>query len=299
MILLFSILFSYFAHAQPSPDLVSYVRNSLHSGITAKEDAIPAEPCQLYHVDITGKDPVNAAFRHVHSAVYLPRDNPLTAPTVLVVPPVGGENLIDKGYAKLICSRGMRAAILESFDNDTTRDIDLGTYDRAALRTLAAAEHLLEYLRPQGKVGILGTSLGAIQSAFILGYDSRISAGVFIVGGDNLPEIITNSDEPGVAKVRQQQMAANHFRSPAEFERALEGSIRIEPSLFEDFSGPKDTAFYLATLDTTVPTKNQYDLVRAFHGSNVTLTEANHVTTVIRTFAEHAAEVVKFFHEKL
>jgi hypothetical protein len=299
-VIAFLFLFSGSAFAQPSPALLQRVRSSLHPGITSTQDGVPANPCDPFHVDIVGRDPINGFSRHVRTAVYVPAALDVTVvPTVLVVPPTGGENLIDRGYAKQLCAHGMRAAILESFGDDTTREMDLGTYDRAALRTLAAAEHLIEYLHPRGKMGILGTSLGAIQAAFILGYDERISTSVLVVGGENLPEIISASDDKSVSKVRAQQMDAGHFRSVADFEQGLEGAIQIEPSTFEDFSGPKNVAFYVATEDSTVPTKNQYDLVRAFHGSDVTLVPANHFTTILRTYTEHAAAVVKFFGDKL
>jgi hypothetical protein len=296
-VIAFFLLFSASAFAQPSPELLQRVRSSLHPGITSTQEPVPGPACLPFHVDIVGRDPVSGSSRHVKAVVYQPAGASFS--TVLVVPPTGGENLIDRGYSKQLCAHGMRAAILESWGNDTTREMDLGTYDRAALRTLAAAEHLIEYLKPRGKIGILGTSLGAIQSAFILGYDERISTSVLVVGGENLPEIISASDDSSVAKVRNQQMEAGHYRSVEDFERALDGAIQIEPSTFEDFSGPKNVAFYVATEDTTVPTKNQYKLVHAFHGSDVTFTAANHFTTILRTYAEHAATVVKFFGDNL
>jgi len=122
---------------------------------------------------------------------------------------------------------------------------------------------------------------------------------VFVAAGDGLPEILANSGELRLVRPRRVEMREHGFRSIDEYQRALEQAIHIEPSTFADFSGHKSVQFYVATKDTTVPTKNQYDLVRAFHASDVTTIDAGHIPTVIRVFAQKADRIVKFFEQKL
>lgn len=297
MMVFLSLVLPFFALAAPSPELVRIVRGSLHPGISVSLPRGPAGDCGALYVDILGRDPVTNQPRHVHATVYTPERG--FRGTVLELPPTGGKNPLDQGYAHSLCNRGLRAAILESFDFDESFSPDFAGYDRTALRTLAAAEHLLEYLKPSGKVGILGTSLGAIQAAFVLGYDARITTAAFVAGGDGLPEILANSDEHRVRRVREQQMQEHGFRTVDEYRHALERAIHIEPSTFADFSGHKDVQFYVATRDTTVPTDNQHKLVEAFHGRDVTEVDGNHVEAVLRTYMQYSGRIVSFFAEKL
>ncbi|MCS7308862.1 MAG: alpha/beta hydrolase family protein [Armatimonadota bacterium] len=68
------------------------------------------------------------------------------------------------------------------------------TMRQAALDTM----RLIDWLQSQpqvehGKIGIVGISLGAIVSALVLGVETRLQAGVLILGGANLAHILWRS----------------------------------------------------------------------------------------------------------
>ncbi|HEY8279700.1 MAG TPA: hypothetical protein VIH99_08755 [Bdellovibrionota bacterium] len=288
------------AFAQPPEDVVKMVNDSLRRGISYKagEPTHGFDGCVLTPVEITGADPVTGNPRKVKAVIYEPNRREATH-TVLLMPPTGGENFMDRGYADTMCGKDFRVAILQRWDFDTQRDLDLGTFDRAALRTLAAAEHLLEYLRPTKPVGILGTSLGALGASFIMSFDPRVQAGVLIVGGDNLDEIIAHSDESGVAQLRQKQMEKNGFRSVDEYQQAMKSAIRLHPSTFAGYSGPKNVKMYMGMADTTVPTKNQIDLQRALGNPSVVKFDGSHGATIFNTYMFEVDGVVSFLQQSL
>src|SRR6185369_6171429 len=116
----------------------------------------------------------------------------------LIVPPTGGENLVDQGWANFFCARGYRALILQHWDqDDAVTPLDLGMHDRGSLRALAAVRHAVEYAQDSGaaSIGILGASVGAMTSAFAFGVEPRLRAAVLIVGGKAMPAIIARSTE--------------------------------------------------------------------------------------------------------
>jgi hypothetical protein len=294
---LWAFLVPSFALAQPSPEIVKWVQNSMHPGIHVNDEGDRGDACNAQSIRITGNDPVTNKNRLLTISVYTPLD-PANARDVLILPPTGGENFIDRGYAGSLCSTGMRVTILQKWDMDTDWDNDLATWDREALRTLAAAEHALEYLNPTKPVAILGTSLGALGASFILGYDHRIETGVLIVGGDHLDEIIAHSEQPQVADVRRKQMVANGINSIDAYQDALKRAIHLHPGTFADFSGPKKLLMFLALKDTAVPTKDQQDLAKVFGSPKTEEYNGSHVETILHTYFNKEEDVVSFLAGK-
>jgi hypothetical protein len=269
------------ALAAPPPEVLHVLGNAIRPGIrVARSESV--EPCAPAAVDLVGTDPITFRPRHVEVADYRPRA--AGGGAVLVIPPTGGENFLDRAYAADLCGDGIHAVILRRWEGDVRRDLDLGTYDRAELRLLAAAEHAIEYLQPAPSLGILGTSLGALGASLVLGYDARVKTGVLIVGGEHLSEIIAHTDEPGAAEVRRRQMRSYHLRGIGEYEAALRRAIRIEPADFTEFSGRKNVLLFLGTRDTTVPTKNQLELARSFSAPELSLYPGDHVQTIQHAF---------------
>jgi hypothetical protein len=292
----FVFLWSAAALAQPSPETLRWVQGSLHPGIRVRDTGSRGKPCEPFTVNLTGLDPVTSQPRLVTAAIYAPASG--EARDVLVLPPTGGEGFFDRAYAQALCAAGARASILEHWDLDVQRDVDLATWDRGSIRTLAAAEHLLEYLAPTQPVAILGTSLGALGSAFVLGFDARVDTAVLIVGGDHLSDIIAHTTEPGVAGVRAKQMQALGLSSIDDYEHALRAAIRVDPGTFADFNGEKKLLMFVGTADDTVPTKNQLELVQAFGQPRVDSYPGSHFETILHTYWQHEGEVVSFLAGK-
>jgi hypothetical protein len=189
--------------------------------------------------------------------------------------------------------------ILNDWDHSGFEEPDLDVYNRAGLRTLAAAEHTIEYLKPQGTVGILGTSLGGIYGAFVLGYDARVTSAVLIVAGDNLPNIIAHSEQKTVAEWREKQMEINHISSVDEFEAALQKIVKLEPSTFVGYSGAKKLEMFSALDDTYVPTPDQMLLQKAEGNPKVINLDGGHKEVIFDTYMNHSSEVVDFLKSSL
>jgi dienelactone hydrolase len=292
------------AQAKPAPEVLSRIEQS-YSPIVA----IQATPsgrslygCELHDLVLTAKDPVTGALGATNARIYNPpfdtESRALRA--VVLLPPTGGENTLDRGYANTLCLSGFKVVLLQSWAHDTDVDLDLGMHDRGALRALTAVRRIVDYLNPEHskQIGIMGTSVGALSSALALGFDSRLSSAALIVGGVGMAEIIATTTEAGAAKLREARMQKLGFKSAADYLTALRTQVTIDPKDFADFSGPKKVLAFVGTEDVTVPTKNQHDLVRAFQAESQEYA-GDHTATILHTFALKQSAIVDFFEANL
>lgn len=258
--------------------------------------------CILQNAQLFGKDPVDQGSSVIEVGVYNPQD-PAAAKsprTVLLLPPTGGENAIDRGYANGLCRDNIRVVIVRRWSHFDDQTLDLATYDRAALRMIVALRRVVDFIHPErpGQVGVLGTSVGAIEASFLLGYDSRVSAGVLIVGGMGMPEILANSDLEALVAMKNERMKQFGYRTLKEYEAALRNSVHFDPAEFAAAASRKRILAFVGTKDTTVPTRNQFDLVRALGATPVTVA-LDHVQAIVSVFSSKRGMVEEFFLRNL
>lgn len=296
------------ALAGPPARVLREIQDSYHPQIQVRETTAEQSPgeCASINLEIDGRDPVSGDLRTVKARSYLPKapanteEEPRTA-TILILPPTGGENELDRGYADLFCTNGFRAIIVQSWAGDGPAPVELESHDPATLRALTAVRHVIEYVQPKNRreLGIIGASLGAIIGNFILGYEPRVGAGALIVGGVGLPEIIARSTETHLTRLREARMRQFRWQRVDEYQRALGATMRIEPADFVGFTGRKPTLTVVATQDSTVPTINQLRLVQALGNSERIEWPGNHLGAIISTYQLHRQRVLEFFRANL
>lgn len=303
-IIALTLLASNLSFAQTKEETIRKIEASYNPSITFREKHLTPSlyGCSMSQVEISGLDPVNQQERKVMVKQYYPVGvSTNKTRTVIILPPTGGENIIDRGYANELCSSGIRALILQSWEWDTLQEIDMEMHDRGALRSLAAIRHVIEYIQPSypEQLGILGTSVGAISSALAQGYEERISAAALIVGGVGMTEIIGNTNEQNAAKLRAERMKHFGFSTHDEYLTALGEAVDVEPADFLQHSGEKKTLVVLATEDVTVPTKNQWDLVKGLQNPEIIELQDDHVGAIKNSFLWRKKEIVQFFYKSL
>jgi len=288
------------AHAQPSPEVLARLKNSFEPGfkVTRSDAGQSDSSCPLTDVKLLVTDPVTKKPGFVQARIYAP-----TQPsdrTVILLPPTGGENVLDRGYSDSLCSAGFKVVLLQTWFKQTESTLDMGMHDNGAVRSLSAIRHVLDYLKPSRatQVVILGTSVGALSSSLALGFDARLNAAVLIVGGVGVAEIIAASTEQGAAKLRRSRMKAFGFKSYSEYLSAMRKKVLIEPADFVNYSGQKTVLAFVGGNDVTVPTKHQLDLVRAF-GAEADEYPGDHLQTIIHTAIFKKSKITDFFQKNL
>lgn len=301
-----ALTFGAAANAQPPADVLKLIESTYDPAISVESNfgELSIAGCWKKEITLTTKDPVTLSPRKVRLKQYAPLFNrhPENLKTVLVMPPTGGENILDQLYSNALCRAGFRAVMVQGWDDDTFTELDAKMHDRGALKALAAIRQAVEYAvggRSDVKVGILGTSVGAISSSFAAGFDSRISTAVLIVGGIGMPEIIGASTEKTLTRLRAERSQAFGYKSVEEYQAALAKTLVVEPGDFIGHSGPKKVFMVLATQDVTVPTKNQWDLYRAFGNQELRTFEGNHIEAIKASPKLYLQDMIAFLQQNL
>lgn len=296
------------ALSAPSPEVVDRLQKSFVPGFVAKTEGAGRSLalCRLTDLRLETVDPVTREPGFVQARIYHAkndsgRTDASRAPrTVILLPPTGGENILDQGYANHLCARGFQVMMLQTWHKQLEVKLDPEMHNEGAVRALSAVRHALDYLRPDRntQVGILGTSIGAISASLALGFDGRLNTGALIVGGVGFPEIVARSTEQGAAKLREERMKALGITDLEAYVALMKEKVTVEPGDFAEFSGKKKVLAFVGTEDLTVPTANQRDLVRAF-GAEQDEFKGDHLETILNTFWWKKGQITRFFEENL
>jgi hypothetical protein len=292
------------ALAAPPTDILQRVETSFVPGAKAlvKREGYSFSLCPMKSLRLEILDAVTRRPAVVEAKIYLPRRRQAKSElrSVIILPPTGGENMLDRGYANALCAAGFQSVLVSGWTHQTDSKLELSVHDEGALRALSAVRHVLDYLNPtrNTQVGILGTSVGALSASLALGFDARLQSSVLIVGGVDLPQIYAHSDERGAVKLREQRMRALGFGTRKNYLAALRQHVRIEPRDFAGHSGPKNVLAFIGSDDTTVPTRNQEELAAVFRAERAVYS-GNHFQTILHTYWRERPRITRFFQRNL
>lgn len=300
--LLASLAASTAAHALPQPEILEALKAGFVPGFSAQEtrNGYSISLCPVSALELRIHDPITKEPGVVKAQVYRPSLRRPTERSVIVIPPTGGENMLDRGYANALCSAGIQVVLLQGWSHQLDVRLDLAIHDEGAQRALSAIRHTLDYLNPSrnSQVGILGTSVGALGSALALGFEPRLQAATLIVGGVGLPEIYSATTEEGASKLRAARTKAFGYKSQADYLADLRAKVKIDPRDFADLTGPKKVLAFTGLNDLTVPTENQQELARLFGAENHEF-QGDHLRTILNTFFWERDRIVDFFGKNL
>lgn len=254
--------------------------------------------CSIEKIQLTGKDPITTADRQVHLSIYHPRRRS-SQTAVLVMPPTGGVNILDRGYANEFCSNGLTAVIVSNWSYQNEFSLDYSMHNNGALRALAAIRHVVEYLTQNnfGSIGLLGTSIGAVAGSLALSFEPRITAAAFIAGAAEFREIITTSDETGAKKLRAERMKAYGIKDLAQYRQVIRDQVWIDPSDFLKHSEFQKTLVITADNDTTVLTSLQLQLVHTLQPVHHYSLGGDHLRVIKDSYWKHRGDILSFFKE--
>ncbi len=318
--LVFSVTATLPSYAQSAEETLSLLNQNYDSKIfSSKETASGYETilgspksniklnlaCIVSNIEIESKDPVSLEKRKIHAKLYIPRKikDSSQLKTVIIMPPTGGVTILDKTYSMRLCGDDVRAVLIEGWDHDvpTLAEENLEMHDSGAIRMVSAVRHVVEYLQPvrKNQIGILGTSVGAISSSLVMSVDSRISTGVLIVGGGGLLEIISQSTEKNLARLRKSRMAEYKLESMEEYQQLLSPYIKIDPLTLIPTAEKKKILMVIGQADVTVPTANQKKLLAAYGNIPVIYHSGDHLNTILKAFELNQTEILKFLVDSL
>jgi hypothetical protein len=309
--MLFVFILSYGNFAQASSTWTNkFIRGRHLKGITStlRPALGVVSPCAISSLEILGLDPILGKKRPIEVALFhslkksqLDLSN---TPSIIIMPPSGGDNVLDTLYAHLFCENGFNVYILRDwFGNLSNYELDPRSHDEEGLRGYSAVLHLLEFIKPASpeKIGLLGTSKGAIQGSLLMALEDELRTSILIAGGADLPRILAVGTHSEVAKIRKKRMEKYKLASVELYEALLRQELKLDPGpLFAGYEN-KNMLFYIGQRDTTVPTSNQLQLQNlAIKGGAIVESyayDAAHTRTILAAFTNGRDRFLRFFKE--
>ena len=255
---------------------------------------------------ISFPDPINTTTFTIESKVYRPAvPEGSTFPVVFIFPPVVGETPLDGALAFNLCTSGIGAYILNVLNDppESEQIQNLNTHEDGLIRAEFALGKFFETLSvdPQvsGNFGVLGASLGGIIVSYLMGIRPELKAGVLLSAGGDIAEILSDSQQESVRKLREARLLAFSLPDEKAYENFVRPFITREPLIFAPNISPGSVLMFITRFDIDVPTKNQRELADAIQGERVIELNNTHVPGIIEASTVFQDEIIKFFKERL
>ena len=222
-----------------------------------------------------------------------------SAKSLIIVPPTGRTNYIDRRYAEKFCSAGYSVIILDQWMGDTEPEsFDLGMHQRFYER--ADKSIALAIGSTHSKfIGLLGTSVGALHAGVAASTQPQLNAVFIITGGAMLAEIIVNSDQQAMIDLAKKRAQEYGYKNKEEYLKALLPNIKLDPMLLGDGYKSKKLGMMIALQDTTVPTEFQNKLANYWKPSVVIQRSTGHFWGIVDTWLFDSEKVLDFFESSL
>lgn len=214
--------------------------------------------------------------------------------SLLIMPPTGGENFLDKDYARKFSDAGFDVFILKDWTGMDEESIDLDLHNRLYDRGQKAIALTLDHVQVK-PVGLLGTSVGGLHAAVAAGMQDRLDSIFVIASGVSIAEIIVNSNQKDMKKLKEERKKKFGYKTDEDYLAALKKNFKFEPTQLGKSFRKKKLGMVVATNDETVPTTNQNKLRQFWKPSKVIEMSNNHFLTIIKSWWYKEDEVLQFF----
>ncbi len=260
--------------------------------------------CLKKAVTIKVGDPINNTSKDLLLTVIRPPTK-RPVPVVIVVPTVAGVTLVERETASELCQIGIASIIADVNDTSIPENLPAwGHEDETNRHSILSLRTTIDFAKQNihfdpARVGLMGLSLGAVQSAFLAGLEAnRLAAVVLVLAGGNLPYVMSTSDNGQVVKLREARMEHEHMTSVDEYESMLRKTMRYDPTYFASNANPKNIFMVISDNDTKVPTLVQKELFVDLGSPQSTTFSTNHVETIMSMTFVYFHYVGDFFKSR-
>ncbi len=222
----------------------------------------------------------------VHLKVFMPADAKGPIPVVLVLHYWGASDLRpERALAQELNRRGIAAALITlpyhlertpkgRRSGDMAIEPDPERLKLTTLQSVWDTRRALDFLtsRPEfdpGRIGISGTSLGALIASLTFGIDSRVASATFLLGGADFAHILWNSSRV----VQQRELLRRRGFTEAKLREAL---APIEPLTYLKKRDGGTSFVVGARYDTVVPQQSTQNLIDALENPKVLWLDTGH-----------------------
>ena len=216
--------------------------------------------------------------------------------SIVILPPTGRTNYLDRSYAKIFCKAGFDTYIMDSWTGDEVKTTELEIHQRFYGQAQKAIGLVLSQIKSP-YIGLLGTSVGGLHATIAASYQDRLQAVFVITGGISVAEVIVNSNQAAMVELRQDRQRRYGFKTADENIKALGNVFSFEPENLPQKFRQKDLGLSIALEDKTVPTANQLRLKEFWNSKYVITFPNNHFWTIVKSWLFKSDEILQFFED--
>lgn len=226
-------------------------------------------------------------------------------PFLLIVPPINGISIREKKVSKHFLREGYHTLVIEPIKNISDKSIPLNAFEDNLLSFVGAVRSCIDVIVEQPEIDsnnlfIWASSMGAIYSSIVIGVDHRINAGIFIVGGADIPEIVTKSEQRHIVSYRKERMNQEGLIDTAAFHQKIDSLLLIDPLKMKPLLDAHSFYCVIAQKDKIVPTKNQELLFQTFGSpTHVKRMKTGHAGALMRAHLFHLNNYSDFTNDRM
>lgn len=218
--------------------------------------------------------------------------------TVIILPPTGGINFLDRSYARGLSRRGADVLVLKSHTGEKEKSIDLGLHERIHSAALRGFAMMLDSVPKDHEVSVMGTSLGGLYAAIAVNRHPEVKRALIIGAGAPIPKVIAESTTEGMIYLRKKRAQEFTFDSPADYAAAIAKRFTLDPLSTGEAFRTKDLGMIIFTEDTAVPTKYQKELRDFWQPKLLIERENSHFWGIVQTWLQEYYQVLGFLLAK-
>jgi hypothetical protein len=227
--------------------------------------------------------------------VYYGHDT-LPTKTIIIFPPTGGINILDKLYAHALWKSGMDVYIYTEWTGSDEYALDLDIHQRFYTRVQKGLGILISHIKTPF-IGMLGTSVGGIHTSVAMSTHDRLDSALVITTGNPIPEVIVFSSQEAMRDARKKRYEMFHFKDDQDYLSHLSAAFHLDPSTRPRKFEGKKLGVITASEDTVVPTANQDKLQRLWGAKELLRLPNDHFLGIVKTGIFHRDLVVEFFNQ--
>ena len=217
--------------------------------------------------------------------------------SLIIIPPTGRTNFIDRRYAQIFCDAGYDVYLLHGWTDDTETTTELEIHEHFYGQAQKAMKVVIDQIPQSSFIGVLGTSVGGLHAAISAGYQNRLNAVFVITAGIPVAEVIVNSDQEAMKYLKRERQKRYGFSSAEENVQAIDKAFHYEPQQLSEKYKKIKLGMVIGLNDETVPTENQKKLETFWKPHKVIQFSSNHFWSIVKSWLFKSDEILQFFEE--
>ncbi len=213
---------------------------------------------------------------------------------LVILPPTGGTNIIDRSYAKMFCQNGYQVITLNDWTGAKDTNPDFSLHQRVHAGAQKALDLILSQF-PADFTGVLGTSLGGVFASTAAHNLEGINAVFTITAGTPISDIIVHSQQKELMKLKSHRSQVLGVPQEQEQIQRIRQVFYLEPLDLPPKHKSKCLGMVIASKDTVVPAPYQYQLRDFWQPHKVIELNYDHFWGIVNTWLFYNREILNFF----